>query len=155
MTKVVSGYRTAITRKGISKPMRWLYTHKLLKGKVLDYGCGRGIDVGVLAWFMLHGSISGYDPYYYPDQSVLVKGYDTITCHYVLNVVGVREEKKILRRVAQLLTRGGRAYFTVRRDIARGGYTSSKGVHRWVELGKPYREIYSDSATSIYSFKKP
>ena len=36
---------TAIDRKYLSFPARYLLQNKLLKGKVLDFGCGLGNDV--------------------------------------------------------------------------------------------------------------
>ena len=40
---------TAISRKAPSRPMRFLQEHDLLKGRMLDYGCGRGTDAKFLA----------------------------------------------------------------------------------------------------------
>lgn len=46
--KVNHPYLTAIKRTGISVPTRYLLKHDLLKGRILDYGCGFGFDTDEL-----------------------------------------------------------------------------------------------------------
>ena len=59
--------------------------------------------------------LSKYDPVSYPRMP---KGkFDTITCNYVLNVVPIEEEAKIISSVYRRLKKGGSAYFSVRRGL--------------------------------------
>ena len=41
-------YLTAIKRTDLSVPTRYLLQHNLLKGRILDYGCGFGYDTDEL-----------------------------------------------------------------------------------------------------------
>jgi hypothetical protein len=101
-------HKTAIRRNKLSKPMEYLLTKGLLIGRVLDYGCGHGEDAD-------HIGADKYDPHWFPKKPVGL--YDTITCHYVLNVVP--EASDILKDIRSLLIPGGKAYVTVRRDLTR------------------------------------
>lgn len=102
---------TAINRKQLSTPMRKLQQNSLLKGKLLDYGSGRGNDAKLLG-------MDQYDPYYYPTYPN-ENSYDTITCNYVLNVVTGSEQVSILSNLQKLLTPEGKAYVSVRNDLKR------------------------------------
>jgi 2-polyprenyl-3-methyl-5-hydroxy-6-metoxy-1,4-benzoquinol methylase len=103
-------WRTAITRKKISKPARILRDLGLLKDKsILDYGCGKSMD------YIFIPDVDRFDPHFYPE--IKNKKYDVILCTYVLNVVTVIEQKLIINHIKDLLVPGGVAYFTVRRDI--------------------------------------
>ena len=46
--KINHPYLTAIKRTDFSVPTRYLMQHKLLKGKILDFGCGFGFDTDEL-----------------------------------------------------------------------------------------------------------
>lgn len=109
---MVIGYKTAISRHKPSAPMKYLYSQKLFKGKVLDYGCGKGFDAN-------YYKLDRYDPYYYPTAASWFKPgkYNTITCNYVLNVVSPDEIPRILQSIKALLAPKGTAYITVRRDL--------------------------------------
>lgn len=131
-----SSWKTAIKRKCLSTPMRYLREMLLLKGRVLDYGCGRGDEFLFLKHEM---NIEGYDPHFFPDKPVGT--FDTITCNYVLNVVTPEEEKEILSTTDSLLCPGGRAYVSVRRDIPREGKQGRAGLQRFVHCPKGYRTI--------------
>ena len=121
----IKTHLTAIVRKKISLPMEYLKEQCLLKGKVLDYGCGRGFDVQAL-------NIQGYDPHYSPEMPKCK--FDTITCNYVLNVVDKEIELLILKTIKALLKKNGVAYISVRRDKFNEGFTSKKTFQRFVEL---------------------
>ena len=41
-------YLTAIRRTDLSVPVRYLLRHDLLKGRILDFGCGFGYDTDEL-----------------------------------------------------------------------------------------------------------
>jgi len=102
-------HETAIARKTLSVPARRLREANLVKGRVLDYGCGKGQDAKGLR-------CDKYDPHYAPSKP---RGkYDTILCSYVLNVLDTPERAKVLADIRKLLKKGGRAYITVRRDAS-------------------------------------
>lgn len=99
--------KTAITRKKPSVPTRYLTENDLLKGRILDFGCGRGFDSQYLG-------CESYDPNF---QSNMPEGqFDTIICNYVLNVVDEGVEYQVLREIWNKLKIGGTAYISVRRD---------------------------------------
>ena len=115
-------HQTAITRKKLSLPAQYLLQRDLLKGDVLDYGCGRGDDVrrlgqalGVHDW----SPVVGYDPHWRPNMPT--KKFDTIMCNYVLNVIiDPIQREEVLLHITSLLKPGGTAFITVRRDITKG-----------------------------------
>lgn len=103
-------WRTAVTRKKVSRPTEILNNLGLLKNKsILDYGCGKSIDYIHIA------DMDRFDPYFYPE--IKEKKYEVILCHYVINVVDEDEQNQIIEHIKSLLVPGGKAYFTVRRDI--------------------------------------
>ncbi|MDP5169140.1 MAG: HIT domain-containing protein [Bacteroidia bacterium] len=113
---------TAIDRKELSFPSRKLWELGLLQGRVLDFGCGKMKDLEVLQSQGL--DISGYDPHYLPQWP---EGkFDTIICHYVLNVLMPVEQTHVLMSISELLRPGGTAYFTVRRDLDKEGFRMHK-----------------------------
>ena len=81
--KINHPYLTAIKRTDLSVPTRHLLQNNLLKGKILDYGCGFGYDTDELKNRSF--DIQGYDYYYRPDYPD--SKFDTIICNYVLNVL--------------------------------------------------------------------
>ncbi|KKN14210.1 hypothetical protein LCGC14_0998490 [marine sediment metagenome] len=122
-------WKTAIHRKKLSRPMRELDTRNLLRGRVLDFGCGHGFDANYLR-------IDGYDPYHCPVRFSRGK-YDVITCNYVLNVISPRERTVALAQMKYLLKKTGIAYITVRRDIKKD-YVTKRGTQQYrVELPMP------------------
>ena len=135
---MITSHKTAIRRNKASAPLSRLHSLGLLRGRILDYGCGHGSDI---RYMKLHDmDVCGYDPYWAPN---LPRGlYDTITCTYVLNVVDVEEEKAVIERTRQLLSPGGRVFFSVRRDL-KGfknpniGCITSRGMQRYVDLPFP------------------
>jgi ATP adenylyltransferase len=109
---------TVKERKWPSYPTKQLLSMGLIQGKVLDFGCGTGVDV---AFLREQGhDVTAYDPHYAPDYPA--GKFDTILCHYVLNVLLPEEQVQVLMAVSELLKPGGKAYFTVRRDIKRAGF---------------------------------
>lgn len=106
---------TALKRKKLSLPMEYLLSKGLIRGKVLDYGCGNGQDVDRLK--TLGYDIMGYDKYnklFNNDGLLLDDYYDTITCIYVLNVIPDLEQHQELLNI---LTRLGKdVYIAIRSD---------------------------------------
>lgn len=124
MSKEYAPHLTAIARTKPSAPARMLYDRYLLKGRCLDYGCGRGKDADTYR-------LDKYDPHWYPTRPT--GQYDTITCTYVLNVVRPEDVPYILQDIRALLAPRGTAYLTVRRDLkgsaAKGRGTTQRNVH--------------------------
>lgn len=63
--KINHPYLTAIKRSRLSAPARYLLKHDLLKGRILDFGCGLGFDTDELR--RQGHDITGYDCYYRPE----------------------------------------------------------------------------------------
>jgi ATP adenylyltransferase len=123
-----------MSRRRPSTPARFLMDQGLIRGKILDYGCGRGRDV---AWYEELGfEAAGYDENpkgRFADEAPLRHTYDTILAVYVLNVNPPSEWPGIVERVRALLRKDGIAYFAVRRDLPKSG----RGVQTYVELELP------------------
>jgi len=130
----MNAYKTAITRKTISVPMRNLHNTGKLVHPYLDYGCGKGFDA-------IEFGMDRFDPHFTDGRVVTTNGrawaieqcqsyYETITCNYVLNVIeSEAERRRVLKEINSMLMDGGIAYITVRRDIKKEGYTS-KGTYQ-------------------------
>lgn len=134
--------RTAIVRKRESLPTRWLLKQDLLKGRILDYGCGRGKDAEVL-------NCEKFDPNYSP---TMPRGkFNVIICHYVLNVVIKEDENRIIEDVNKRLRKNGKAYFTVRRDKFKHGF-NGRSYQRW---SKPkLKSIHKTSDFEMYILER-
>ena len=116
--KINHPYLTAIKRTDLSVPTRYLLQHNLLKGRILDFGCGFGFDTDELK--RQGFDITGYDYYYRPD---FPEGkFDTIICQYVLNVLEPYAQAEVLMNVTNLLSPKGTAFFAVRRDLTEEGF---------------------------------
>ncbi len=142
---------TAKERDAISFPARFIWRKGLLKGEILDFGCGFGNDVEVLKDKGLN--ITGYDPHYFPTYPQ--KKFDTITCFYVLNVLIPEEQARVLMEVASFLKPTGKAYFAVRRDIVYEGYRTHK-IHQkptyQCKVFLPYSSILKNDSCEIYEY---
>ena len=111
-------YLTALQRTDISVPTRYLLQHDLLKGRILDFGCGFGYDTDELK--RQGYDIAGYDYYYRPE---FPQGkFDTIICVYVLNVLEPYAQADVMMMVSNLLKPNGVAYYAVRRDLKEEGF---------------------------------
>lgn len=108
--------KTAIHRTAISAPLATLIKNKLVRGAVLDYGCGRGKDLEYLKHHFIDAD--GWDPNHKPDDTPLLRKWDTVLCTYVLNVIEDETIRNItVKCIQMLLNPGGNAYITVRNDI--------------------------------------
>ena len=106
--KEVIGHKTAKKRTKLSRPMQHLKDMGELRGKILDYGCGRGDDARLL-------KIDFWDPFW---NNFLIKDeYNTITCNYVLNVLPEKDRKDVFKKVRALLHPRGTLFVSVRSDI--------------------------------------
>jgi diadenosine tetraphosphate (Ap4A) HIT family hydrolase len=123
-----------------------------IKGRVLDFGCGHGADVDFLAEKGF--DVTGYDPHHapaYPEGT-----FDTILCHYVLNVLFRREQSRVLMEVAELLRPSGSAYFTVRRDLRRPGFRMHRKHRRRTyqcNVALPYESLLRTEFCEIYRYQ--
>ncbi len=143
---------TAKERDAPSLPVRMLHGRGLLRGSVLDYGCGYGRDVEFLR--SKGFDAEGYDPHYFPQAPA--RKFDTIVCFYVLNVLLPDEQTAVLVDVARLLKPAGRAYFAVRRDITqdsfRQHYLHKRLVYQCAVI-LPFRSIFRNENTEFYEYQ--
>ena len=143
-------WRTAIHRKKPSAPFMYLYQQGLIKGQVLDYGCGLGRDLT----FMLSAGIQakGFDPYYLPNK-LDKEIFDTIVCIYVLNVLPVADRMEVMSNIRQALKYGGHAYIAVRRDLKIDEILTTVGTKQYqVYLNIPV--IFDNKKYCIYDYTK-
>lgn len=106
---------TALHRNVLSAPMQILKEKNLLKGTILDYGCGHGDCLKLL---QKEGyNIFGYDKYnlVYKEDKLLENHFDTITCNYVFNVIPSLQECSDL--LEQLHNMSDDIYIAVRSDV--------------------------------------
>ena len=147
-----NSHLTAKERDRVSYPTRWLFNQGLIKGEVLDYGCGFGKDVEFLN--SKNHNCSGYDPFYAPEYPE--KKFDTIICNYVLNVLLPEEQADVLMSVSELLKPTGKAYFAVRRDLKYYGFRTHY-VHKvktyQCNVVLPYRTVLKNDFCEIYEYR--
>ena len=153
MRKIVNNpHLTAIERTSMSFPTRWLKQNNLLKGEILDFGCGFGIDTEQLKEQGF--DIVGYDNHYRPEYPE--KRFDTIICNYVLNVLEPNEQAEVLMAVSELLKPTGKAYFAVRRDLKSEGFRTHY-VHKLPTYQSnvilPYKSVFTNENCEIYEYK--
>ena len=143
---------TVKERKQASFPVRYLLRAGLIRGRVLDFGCGLGADVAFLREKGF--DVTGYDPYYAPDPP---QGkFDVILCLYVLNVLLPDEQSHVLMAVSELLQPNGRAYFAVRRDIQTDGFrihAKHKVNVYQCNVKLPYQSILRTENAEIYEYR--
>ncbi len=136
---------TAIARKAPSTPARYLSNHGFVRGRVLDYGSGRGCDARTYGW-------DQYDPHFQPDPPT--GDYDTILCTYVLNTIPDPPTREAIQRsIWHRLRVGGSAYITVRGDVPPQGRYSKRGTYQQlIEL--PWKIIKKTKNYTIYQMTK-
>jgi hypothetical protein len=146
-----NSHLTAITRKSLPSPVKWILKHYPTLGKVLDFGCGKCASINPPEW-------DSYDPYYKPN-GIKQNQYDTILCTYVLCTLTKKEREKILTKIVSLLEPLlGIAFITVRNDKPKQGWGYSKKntyQGRTPELDRMMRLIYSNSQYRIYILLSP
>jgi hypothetical protein len=147
----MNSHLTAITRKTLPVPTRWLINHGLVdvEENVLDYGCGKCYAVNPQSW-------CNYDPYFKP-QTLLPRGYfNTIICNYVLCTLPEAERMPVLRKIQTLL--GGQdaiAYISVRNDKPKNGWgKSSRGTYQGRVRNLNLPLVYKNSQFRIYQLTK-
>lgn len=98
----IDRHRTAIKRYDLSKPVKLLIRHGLLKEgrSFFDYGCGRGMDVEGLE--SLGYEVGAWDPAFRP-EGIKVSA-DVVNLGYVLNVIEHPPEREEALKGAFALT---------------------------------------------------
>ena len=157
----VPRHKTAIHRWKPSMPCCVaVATNVFLEGDtILDYGCGRGVDVAFLR--RLGYDADGYDPIYAPDTAMR-PGYNKVMLIYVLNVIEDPAERvRVLadawsRAEDDLLVavRVGRKQLKRARPMS-DGYVTSIGTfqkfYRSREIEKLLREVTGRSPVRLVS----
>lgn len=143
---------TAKDRDSISFPAKFLMNRNLLKGEILDFGCGLGKDIEVLK--NKGFNIQGYDKFHkptYPNQK-----FDTIICLYVLNVLMPEEQAKVLIELSRLIKSSGKVYFAVRRDLKYEGFRTHK-IHKkptfQCNVKLPFKSLLNNDFCEIYEYQ--
>ncbi|MEM1576495.1 MAG: methyltransferase domain-containing protein [Archaeoglobaceae archaeon] len=101
-----------------SRPLKIALNKGLINGKVLDFGCGYGVDVEYLR--EIGYEAFGYDRCRlrfgkYADRSVLKDDfYDTVTNFYVLNTVYPETRIEVLNEIRRVLKKNGTVLVAVR-----------------------------------------
>ena len=148
-----NSHLTAKEREKLSYPSRILFNQNRIEGSVLDFGCGHGKDVEELKGKGI--DISGYDPHYQPNFPT--EKFDTIICHYVLNLIQKQEQAKVLYEISTLLKFGGKAYFSVRRDINKPGYRTHF-IHKvktyQTNVVLPFKTVFKNENVEIYEYQQ-
>lgn len=116
MANEYNPFKTAISRHGLSVPMRELVNLNIfnLTDICIDIGCGKGQDIEFLKY--LGVDIVGYDRYNpnFKDDKLLDNTYETVTCNYVFNVIyDLQEHKELLNNIKKI---GNNIYISVRSD---------------------------------------
>ena len=130
----------AIRRGTVSKTARFLDERRLLRGRVLDYGCGFGFDADHFGW-------EAYDPHY--RQKVPDGLFDTVVCNHVANMLTRDSRQELFRALQALLAPQGKAYVSVSRRIPKAGKLAlRKRIQNYVVLTLP--SLYHDDELEIY-----
>lgn len=139
-------YKTAMSRKKLSAPARWLKDNGLITdGHWLDFGSGKGYDGTEL-------NMTLYDPYYSPWDLYEKEGtFSGVMCNYVLNTLKPNDIDIVQYQIFRMLNLGGIAYITARCGLKRTGKTS-KGYQYNVILELPI--IHRTSSYIIYEMKR-
>jgi hypothetical protein len=130
----------AIRRGAVSRTARFLDEHRLLRGRVLDYGCGFGLDADHFGW-------EAYDPHY---RQTLPDGlFETIVCNHVANMLTRDSRQQLFRALQGLLAPQGKAYVSVSRKLPKADKVAlRKRIQNYVVLTLP--SLFRDDELEIY-----
>ena len=140
-------YKTAISRKAPSAPMKWLDANGKLLGKKLDYGCGKGYDAETFG-------MEKYDPHFFKCDDFCAGEFDTITSNFVLNVIADEKERQfVLDSIIHWLKPDGHAYVTIRADKDKlKGYTSKGTFQTYVTMPSDWKLLHKGSGYETYEY---
>lgn len=141
---------TAIVRKTLPAPTRWLMNNEKIWGAVLDYGCGKCFSVNPPEW-------DSYDPHYRPNGLTGTGFYHTIICNYVLcTIPAFFERMEILRNIQSHLYPMGTAFISVRTDRPKSGWgLTARGTYQCkLNVIPPLKEIYHDSRFRVFELTR-
>lgn len=149
-----NSHLTAIARKTLPAPTRWLLKQDAIVQPVLDYGCGRCHSVN-----NEHFACDGFDfhrAFPQTDLNHLHYDYRTILCNYVLCTLPVKLDRQIILTTIQFhLADNGLAFIAVRNDKPRAGWGFNKcGTYQGRVQKLPLRQIYQCSQFRIYLLTK-
>ena len=141
--------KTAIERKTLSQPMRWLAANAHLERQTrrLDYGCGKGYDADTLGF-------AKFDINHFP---TMPRGkFGIITCNYVLNVIKRWDERQaVVEDIISRLTAHGTAYISVRNDVEKlNGMTALGTWQGYVTPPEPFTLLREVAGYRLYVYKK-
>lgn len=118
-----NSHKTAISRKKLPAPTRYLLEKGVLVGNLLDFGCGKCAELNnaEFAKYSNITSVTNYDPYH-NDVEIKADYYDTVICNYVLNTLLEDNQDIFLKGIQKLLNKNGVAYIAVRTDTPKSGW---------------------------------
>ena len=120
--------------------------NEIVTGRVLDYGCGYGIDARTFGW-------ESYDPYY--NDTELEGKFDSIVCINVLSAVSSQIRKEIIENIRELLRNDKSiAYLAVPRNLPLKGKFSGYARRPQNYVILTLDTIYDDRKYTIYKFMK-
>jgi SAM-dependent methyltransferase len=125
----------AKSKRKPSKALLQMAELGLINGKVLDFGCGQGVDLFYIEKLPTVKLISGYDPIYSPQMPR--QKFDTVFCNNVLNYIKRTNERiHLVETALRKVKKGGKLIITARKkgEINR----NVKRNDRW----KPYKDGY-------------
>jgi len=130
----------AIRRETVSRTALVLKERDLLRGRILDYGCGFGFDADRFGW-------EAFDPHY---RRKTPEGmFDTVVCNHVANMLTRASRHKLFGTIVALLAPQGAAYLSVSRKIPVAGKLGiRKRIQNYVVLTLP--SVFRDDELEIY-----
>jgi hypothetical protein len=137
--RFIKEFGGAVRRATVSKTAHFLNEHRLLRGRVLDYGCGFGFDADHFRW-------EAYDPHY---RQKFPNGlFNTIVCNHVANMLTRHSRQELFRALQALLAPMGMAYVSVSRKISVvGKIAMRKRIQNHVVLTLP--SLFHDEELEI------